>query len=124
VQPQRRIPVWVVGVWPRPKSLRRALRCDGMVPQYQVAGRSENSQDAQALRDWLTSHGAGPGFDLIAEGETPPDDPAAAATAVTPWADAGCTWWLETRWEMPHDSPERMAQIGERLAAGPPRAAT
>src|ERR1700761_9402798 len=28
---QQRIPLWVVGVWPRPKSLRRALRCDGIV---------------------------------------------------------------------------------------------
>lgn len=124
VQPQRRIPVWVVGVWPRPKSLRRALRCDGLIPQYQLDGRSENPRDARAVRDWLDCHGAESGFDLLAQGETPPDDPAAATAAVTPWADAGCTWWLETRWEMPHDSPERMVQIGERLAAGPPRAGT
>jgi len=26
----------------------------------------------------------------------------------------------ETRWEMPHDSPERMREIAERIAAGPP----
>jgi alkanesulfonate monooxygenase SsuD/methylene tetrahydromethanopterin reductase-like flavin-dependent oxidoreductase (luciferase family) len=121
VQPQRRIPIWVVSVWPRPKSLRRALRCDGVIPQYQLDGRPEGPQDAQAVRDWLAEHGAGPGFDLVAEGETPAGDPAAAAASVKPWADAGCTWWLETRWEMPHDPPERMAQIRERLAAGPPR---
>jgi hypothetical protein len=42
---------------------------------------------------------------------------------VGPWADAGCTWWLETRWEMPHDSPERMADIRARIEAGPPLAA-
>jgi hypothetical protein len=24
------------------------------------------------------------------------------------WADAGCTWWLETRWELPHDAAERL----------------
>jgi hypothetical protein len=29
--------------------------------------------------------------------------------------------WMETRWEMPHHSPERMRQIRERIAAGPPR---
>ena len=72
------------------------------------------------MRDWLTAHGAGPGLDMVAEGETPADDPAAAAAQVAPWADAGCTWWLETRWEMPHDSPERMREIAERIAAGPP----
>lgn len=124
VQPQRRIPVWVVGVWPRPKSLRRALRCDGLIPQYQADGLSDNVQEARAVRDWLAAHGAGPGFDLIAEGETLADDPAVAAAAVAPWASAGCTWWLETRWGMPHDSPQRMAQIAERLAAGPPCAST
>jgi len=56
----------------------------------------------------------------VADGETPTDDPAGAAAVVGPWAEAGCTWWLETRWEMPHDSEERMRQIRERLAAGPP----
>ncbi len=120
---QERIPIWVVGVWPRPKSLRRALRCDGIIPQYQLDGRGPGPQDARAVRDWLDEHGAGPGFDVVADGETPAGDPGAAAALVTPWANAGCTWWLETRWEMPHDSPERMGQIAERLRAGPPRPA-
>ncbi len=117
---QERVPLWVVGVWPRPKSLRRALRCDGIIPQYDLGGREAGPDDVRALRSWLADHGAGPGFDIVADGETPADDPAAAAAKVAPWADAGCTWWLETRWEMPHDSAERMSQIRERLAAGPP----
>jgi len=117
---QKRIPLWVVGAWPRPRSMRRALRCDGIIPQYQVDGRAEGPDDARAVRAWLAGHGAGPGFDIVADGETPASDPAAAAAAVGPWADAGCTWWLETRWELPHDSEERMGQIRERLAAGPP----
>ena len=60
---------------------------------------------------------------MLAGGETPPDVPGAARAEVAPWADAGCTWWMETRWEMPHNSDERMAQISERIAAGPPRGA-
>ncbi|MGH3507881.1 MAG: LLM class flavin-dependent oxidoreductase [Nocardioidaceae bacterium] len=32
--PRREIPVWVVGAWPRPKSMWRALRCEGLIPQY------------------------------------------------------------------------------------------
>jgi len=118
---QERIPIWVVGVWPRPKSMRRALRCDGIIPQYQTPGRDPVPDDTRAVRQWLSEHGAGPGFDIVADGETPTQDPAAAAARVRSWAGAGCTWWLETRWEMPHDSPERMKQIEERLAAGPPR---
>jgi len=119
---QARIPLWVVGVWPRPKSLRRALRCDGIIPQYDLDGREPGPDDARALAGWLADHEAKPGFDIVADGETPAQDRAAAAAVVGPWADAGCTWWLETRWEMPHDSPERMREIGERIAAGPPAA--
>lgn len=117
---QARIPLWVVGVWPRPKSLRRALRCDGIIPQYDLDGREPGPGDARALAGWLAGHEARPGFDIVADGETPAQDRAAAAAVVGPWADAGCTWWLETRWEMPHDSTERMSQVRERLAAGPP----
>jgi hypothetical protein len=128
---QQRIPLWVVGVWPRPKSMRRVLRCDGIVPQYSPApadpaasdapdGRDPGPDDARAVRQWLTDNGAGPGFDIVADGETPAGDPAAAAAVTSAWAEAGCTWWLETRWEMPHDSPERMDDIRARIEAGPP----
>jgi alkanesulfonate monooxygenase SsuD/methylene tetrahydromethanopterin reductase-like flavin-dependent oxidoreductase (luciferase family) len=116
---QQPIPIWVVGVWPRAKSMRRVLRCAGIIPQYQDDDQAAGPDDARAVRAWLTEHGAGPGLDMVAEGETPADD-AAAAALVAPWAEAGCTWWLETRWEMPHDSPERMREIAERIAAGPP----
>ncbi|WP_405062249.1 LLM class flavin-dependent oxidoreductase [Kribbella sp. NBC_01505] len=107
---QERIPIWVVGVWPRPKSMRRVLRCDGVLPQF------EEGQDTVAelgrLKTWLSEHDAE--IDVIAEGE------AQDTTAVQPWIDAGATWWLETRWEMPHHSAERMQEVRERIAAGPP----
>jgi alkanesulfonate monooxygenase SsuD/methylene tetrahydromethanopterin reductase-like flavin-dependent oxidoreductase (luciferase family) len=117
---QARIPIWVVGVWPRPKSMRRVLRCDGVIPQYQIEGREGTPDDVRRLRSWLTAHGARTDIDVVAEGETPASDAIAARDLVTPWADAGCTWWLETRWEMPHHTPHRMAQVRQRLAAGPP----
>jgi alkanesulfonate monooxygenase SsuD/methylene tetrahydromethanopterin reductase-like flavin-dependent oxidoreductase (luciferase family) len=116
---QHRIPIWVVGAWLRPKSMRRVLRCDGVVPQY--PGDGGTPDDARAVRAWLTERGAQPEFDLLTEGETPADDQAAARAQVRPWTEAGCTWWMETRWEMPHHNAERMAQVRERLAAGPPR---
>jgi alkanesulfonate monooxygenase SsuD/methylene tetrahydromethanopterin reductase-like flavin-dependent oxidoreductase (luciferase family) len=111
---QDRIPIWVVGVWPAPKSMRRALRCDGVIPQYRVAGRDPSPADASEVRAWLTAQSAAPQFDLIADGETVAGDPMAAAASVRAWADAGCTWWLETRWGAPE-------AFGDRLAAGPPR---
>jgi len=115
-----RIPIWVVGLWPRPKSMRRVLRCDGIIPQYDVGERAPGPDDAGAARDWLTEHGASPALDMVAEGETPAGDRAAAAGQVTPWAQAGCTWWLETRWSAPEGVGSGHAAMRARLAAGPP----
>ena len=41
---QPRIPIWVVGAWPRPKSLRRALRYDGLLPTVITADGSGAGQ--------------------------------------------------------------------------------
>jgi hypothetical protein len=117
---QQRIPIWVIGVWPRPRSMRRVLECDGIVPQYEGKGYDALPDDARAVREWLSAHGKAADFDLIAQGETP-INAAEASSMVTPWADAGCTWWLETRWELPHHIDERMREVRERIAAGPPR---
>ena len=114
---QEPIPIWVVGVWPRPKSMRRALRCDGILPQYGSDGGGP--EQLRELRAWLEAAGVGPHYDLISEGETPPDRQR-AAEIVQPWAEAGATWWMETRWAMPHDSDERMREVEERITAGPP----
>ena len=124
---QERIPIWVVGAWPRPRSMRRVLRCDGVIPEYYLDDRPGTPDDVRALRAWLAEQGGGGDprriaeIDVTAEGETPAHDAAAAAAQVEPWAAAGCTWWLETRWELPHHSAERLDQIRERIAAGPPR---
>jgi alkanesulfonate monooxygenase SsuD/methylene tetrahydromethanopterin reductase-like flavin-dependent oxidoreductase (luciferase family) len=116
-QPRETIPIWVVGAWPRPRSMRRVLRCDGIVPQYD--GDDWGPDRLRDIRDWLGAH-ANHQIDVISEGETAADNTAAAAATVRPWADAGATWWLETRWEMPHHSAERMQQVHDRIAAGPP----
>jgi alkanesulfonate monooxygenase SsuD/methylene tetrahydromethanopterin reductase-like flavin-dependent oxidoreductase (luciferase family) len=114
---QERIPIWVVGVWPRPRSMRRVLRCDGIIPQYSGEG---SPQAMRELREWLGQRGVTEPFDVLSEGETPAGDAESAAAIVRPWRDAGATWWMETRWEMPHDSAARMREVEERIAAGPP----
>jgi alkanesulfonate monooxygenase SsuD/methylene tetrahydromethanopterin reductase-like flavin-dependent oxidoreductase (luciferase family) len=117
---QERIPIWVVGLWPRERSMTRALRCDGIVPQFDLGEREGSPSDIRDLRAWLTEHDASEDLDVIGEGETPAGNPREAKDIVSPWADAGCTWWLETRWEMPHHTQERLTQVRERLEAGPP----
>jgi len=119
---QERIPLWVVGVWPRPRSMRRALRCDGVIPQYELSGRDATPDDAAALRSWLTEQGIDPDYDVIADGETPAVRHGSAASTADTWARAGCTWWLETRWGAADDLRDRITAMRERIAAGPPRA--
>jgi hypothetical protein len=98
--------------------MRRVLRCDGVVPQIEVEGRPGSPDDIRDMLAWLAERGRDD-LDVVIDGETPAGA-AAASAHVRPWADAGATWWLETRWEMPHNSDERMEQIRDRLAAGPP----
>jgi hypothetical protein len=120
-----RPPIWVVGAWPRPKSMRRVLRCDGLLPVARDGDgfRETKPEDITAMLAWLEEQGGvRPGFDVVMEGETPADDPAAAASTVTTWAEAGCTWWLETRWAAPGaDATEQLRVVRERIEAGPPR---
>ena len=114
-----RISGWVVGVGVRAKSMPRAVRWDGVVTQWQTEGRDVTTGDLRDLRAWCAERGRDD-LGVILDGETPADDRAAAAEKVRPWADAGATWWLETRWELPHHSDERMREVRHRLEAGPP----
>lgn len=119
---QERIPIWVVGAWPRARSMQRVLRCDGLLPNVESTegfGRA-TPDDVRAMRAWLVEHGATrPDFDIVSEGETPTDDASAAAEQVRPFAEASSTWWLETRWMT--SASERLAEVRARLEAGPPR---
>jgi hypothetical protein len=124
---QPRIPIWVVGVWPRPKSMRRVLRCDGLLPFVKPKGDSEEGrattpEDVRAMIAWLDANGGRrPGFDVIHEGETPAGDPVGAAELIRPWVEAGCTWWIDARWQEDPSGPVRIEEATERLKAGPPR---
>lgn len=73
---------WTLGLcWAR--SLR-VLRCDGVVPQYQLGGREGGPGDIRALRGWLAERGARPDLDIVAEGETPADDPQSLRLVLDP----------------------------------------
>ena len=119
-----RIPIWVAGAWPRPGPLRRAARFNGSTPlKLDPDGELVplDPDDVHGLLEAVRGHrGSGAPFDVLVGGTTP-EDPGAARDMLEPLAEAGCTWWLETRWELPYDSPERLRETRERLEAGPPR---
>jgi alkanesulfonate monooxygenase SsuD/methylene tetrahydromethanopterin reductase-like flavin-dependent oxidoreductase (luciferase family) len=122
-----RVPIWVVGAWPRPRSMRRAARLDGWLPAYMPREGGDHELTPELLRggiDWLRERRAAEGlsmegYDVVAEGTTPAD-PAAAAEIVRPWADAGATWWIDADWSDMDPGRVRAAAL-ERLRAGPPR---
>ena len=117
---QQPVPIWVAARWPRPRSLRRALRCQGVLPEFMPEGREREPDDVRALRVWLAEHGAPDSMDVVVDGETPAGEAAAAAGQVRAWAEAGASWWLETRWPMPDSQADQVKAMTERLAAGPP----
>jgi hypothetical protein len=127
---QPRVPIWVVGAWPRTKSMRRVLRCDGIIPQKMTGTQAPTSpeeawaqmspDDMRDIRGWLTGNGASPSFDIVWEGDTPGDDPSRAADIARMWADTGVTWWLEAVWNEPR-TRAGLEGMRERIMQGPPR---
>jgi alkanesulfonate monooxygenase SsuD/methylene tetrahydromethanopterin reductase-like flavin-dependent oxidoreductase (luciferase family) len=121
---QPRIPIWVVGAWPRAKSLARALRYDGILPDKlnpdgtRAAMTPDNLRELAAYASEHRGAAASP-FDIIMEGATPGDDPATAADMVRPWAEAGATWWNEAMW----DATQQPERVRTRIRQGPPRIA-
>ena len=121
---QPRIPIWVVGAWRREKSMRRALRYDGLLPNIidpQSGARDAHVEEFAAMRDYVAANRTEGGpYDIVAEGETPGDDAAAASAILRPWQVAGATWWLESRWQLPRET-DTLTIVRERIAQGPPR---
>ncbi|MEN9934297.1 MAG: hypothetical protein RLZZ387_876 [Chloroflexota bacterium] len=122
---QPRIPIWLVGAWPRPKSMRRAYRYDGVLPAAMGPdGRFTplTHEHVRAIRTQAEAERApGAPFDIVVEGLTPIGDMAAAAAIAEGWEEAGATWWIESMWDTPGTPEEREATVHRRLMQGPPR---
>ena len=111
-----RIPIWVVGVWSKPKSMERALRWDGIIPQKYKSMERLTSAEVQQLKQFVDENRSSPDpFDIISGGQTPGGDRKRAANRVRPFAKAGATWWLESLMTSSWD------KLRKRIKQGPPR---
>jgi alkanesulfonate monooxygenase SsuD/methylene tetrahydromethanopterin reductase-like flavin-dependent oxidoreductase (luciferase family) len=123
---QPRIPIWVVGAWPRPKSMRRALKYDGILPMVkdEKGTRQAQPEHVAAIKAYIEDNRElDTPFDIVVEGQTPGDDLQKAANLVSPMQDAGATWWIETLWDHTESiwQPGGLERVRRRLSQGPPR---
>jgi alkanesulfonate monooxygenase SsuD/methylene tetrahydromethanopterin reductase-like flavin-dependent oxidoreductase (luciferase family) len=116
------IPVWVVGAWPSRKSVSRAARYEGILPNVVGAPPPEEGPSGftpEVLREimaWIGDHrDSDEPFDVVVEGVTPTGDPHATSAQVRAWADAGATWWIESMW-----GDYSLDDLRRRIEQGPP----
>lgn len=113
-----RIPIWIVGGWPRKPPFRRAARWDGVCL---MSTRMDTKQlltvdDFRECLAYVQAHRSGPGpFEVVMSGESAEDRPAAVAQ-VQAFAEAGATWWVEDNVDW------TLAEYRARIRRGPPRA--
>lgn len=117
---QQRIPVWIAGVWPSKRPMRRAARFDGVFPLQSGLSFTQQMRaaDIDEVRRYVREQRtADTPFDVVHWGITEGDDPAADAAVVEPYAEAGVTWWLENL----NNDRAPFEQQRERIRRGPPR---
>lgn len=117
---QDRIPVWAVAGWPHEKSLARATRWDGIIPVDMSPGKNPfDSVQPDVLREivaWCNEHHQRETpFDVVIEGKT---EDASDTEYVGSVAEAGATWFIESRW----DESETPESLMARIRKGPPPA--
>jgi len=114
-----RVPIWVVGVLGRGRSMRRAARYDGLLPAVKTpeGGRQATARELAAAMGQLSAQRGSGTFDVVVEGET--EGPGDTAT-VRAYAEAGATWWIESRWMLP-STEAGAAELRKRIMAGPLR---
>src|SRR6266545_739175 len=108
-----RIPIWVVGILSSERSMRRALRWDGILAQTEAVDEITEMVrrvDAERPGDLGAER-----FDIVVQGSTPADDPVAGRATVRPYADAGASWWIDGNWDDP-----TVDALRHRIRAGPP----
>jgi alkanesulfonate monooxygenase SsuD/methylene tetrahydromethanopterin reductase-like flavin-dependent oxidoreductase (luciferase family) len=115
-----RVPLWVVASFPSERSMGRAVRWDGVLPQLR-GDRAQEPLGPAELREvvaWVRDHRANDAepFDVVVQGELA-DDPAAAADQAGALAEAGATWFVDSRWDPATATPEALLS---RVRQGPP----
>ena len=107
---QPRIPIWIPGIWPRQKSMRRVLKCDGMfLEKISPEGEPEtvSPDDLRQIRAYVEEHRTlDAPFDFVASGNVSNLEASERAEVLQSWGEAGATWWVEGLWEATEEEVE------------------
>lgn len=116
-----RIPVWVVGGWRSRRSLARAARWDGVIPQRIKSEEPLTPEELRELVAVVRSERDDDAFDVVIEGLTPEHDPDESSAYTRGLAAAGATWYLDGVWMYMYETPGSPDAIRRRIRKGPPR---
>jgi hypothetical protein len=115
---QPRVPIWVVGVWPKEKSMRRALQWDGLIAQRYGGSPADGRmkpEEIRTIKAYVDEHRqATTPFEILAGDSTLGKSRKRAKEIVRPYIEAGATWWIEENWNSE-------AKIRAHVRQGPPR---
>jgi alkanesulfonate monooxygenase SsuD/methylene tetrahydromethanopterin reductase-like flavin-dependent oxidoreductase (luciferase family) len=111
-----RIPIWVAGVWPRPKPFRRAAKWDGVVPLRH--GGAMSPQDVVAMRAEMEREESLPeNFDIVKIHMVGTKDRGKRAQEAARFAEVGVTWWLDSLFAI----GDSLDALREHIRRGPIR---
>jgi|SRR5580704_945252 alkanesulfonate monooxygenase SsuD/methylene tetrahydromethanopterin reductase-like flavin-dependent oxidoreductase (luciferase family) len=113
-----RVPIWVVGVWPKEKSMRRAVSWDGAIMQKYGAtpGDKAKPEDVRALAEFARSRRTKKSpFDIVVGGSSTGKNRNRGRDEAAALREAGATWWLESFW-----SAKDIKSIVRWIRQGPP----
>src|SRR5579883_2049426 len=93
-----RIPIWVAGMWPTRKPLRRAARWDGVIPigrDLPLVEMLTPREIQEIVRYTIAQPGYAAPFEIVHMGVTTGTDKARDREIVEAYRQAGVTWWIE-----------------------------
>ncbi len=115
---QPRIPLWVPGIWPRKKSMRRVLKCDGILVEKKSPEGTYGTVTPEDIREIKAYVDANrtleTPFDIVHGGKTGEMDSSQLQDTMLSWIDAGITWWTESLLGEPEE------KVYTRIRQGPP----
>lgn len=116
---QPRVPLWVVGVWPRMKSMQRVLKCDGLLAEkmnQEGKAKEITPADIRAMKAYVDANRTlTTPFDIVVGGITAGLAHAQIEEKLLAWQEAGVTWWVEGVWGQSEQ------EAAERIRRGPPQ---